>query len=89
VPACRGLMVKKVPKEESPSFKEAKEKAASSMLDIKPGNNCCPLIFLRTARGISSSVHFRLVGMGIGRGTPAWLLVVVKGTEGVVDWEEG
>jgi len=89
VPACRGLMVKKVPNEESPSFKEAKERVASSMLDIRPGKECCPLVFLRTGKGISSSVHFRLVGMDIGRGTPVWLVVVVKGTEGVVDREEG
>jgi hypothetical protein len=46
--------------EELPSFNEVREIAASSILDINPGNKCCPFIFFSTARGMSSiSGHLR------------------------------
>jgi hypothetical protein len=46
--------------EELPSFNEVREIAASSILDMNPGNKCCPFIFFNTARGMSSiSGHLR------------------------------
>lgn len=45
-PSCRGLIVEKVPNEESPSSKEARERAASFMLDIRLGYKCWPLFFI-------------------------------------------
>jgi len=39
-------MDKQVPKEESPSFKEAREMAASSMFDMRPGQMLSFIFFL-------------------------------------------
>jgi hypothetical protein len=64
----RGWMVNPWPTEETPSFKEAREVAASSMLDKRPGNKYWGLVFLWTAKGISASVHLHLGGNWIGEG---------------------
>jgi hypothetical protein len=53
-------MDKKDPTEASPSCREVSEIAASSRLDKRPGNKGFDFVFLRTASGMSSSVHLRL-----------------------------
>jgi hypothetical protein len=86
----RGLMDKKVPTEESPSCKEAREMTASSILDKRPGNKGWALFFIfRTARGMSSFVHLRLVGRRTVEGERTWIVSGDNGREGDIVWEVG
>jgi len=84
---CWEEMVKKVPCEDPPSFSDVRERAANSILDINPGNRCCPLYFFKTAKGISSiSSHLRLGGGGdTGRGNPGGKELVVEDLVYVVE----